>query len=541
MLFHETGSLWAIVASSFVSLKFSLLGTGRGLRMLVGLALAVSFRMNRSGGSLNRVEEFGGAGGVSPTSQPERVGEGSPATCIRPEAPLPQDVEKLLSLLPPGYRLVKTTPAGERILDAFADGNAGITPLQRAVTRTIPTPAYSFKDFCLDKFLSAKRPFGRIMAEGTFENTERILAQLEREGVPTDPPDWIKFVEWIKRHPKSSAGCENHRRAMVWKSAYYRIPVPDEEWARKRLDNAKDVEVARREGRMKARVRFFRLPFSAGRLVAAEATAHAHSLNAATHRVIAYTSTYVGPRGSELYWVTNGDYDAQLNSLHSWQPKKKSYRDVQPPEDYALGSLLDPSIAWYRTYVRPKLDPDGQYGGPTDRLFLFWDAEIGHGRPWPTEEAYAQFVERGIDAVLGPNTPGPHGWRRLCATLRYRYGWTIEQIASFLDDTDGVVRKSYIDWKWINRVGIIRPEAGVSRPLIPRLRVGQTFGVPESFLGKDYPRAGRRRQGMTQAPTNEVATRGLGPKIPNKPPEIPRRIAVDAARFELAASPMPRE
>ena len=435
------------------------------------------------------------ARGGATVAPPGRVGETDRPYSIRPfvtQAQLPVEVQRLLALLPPEYRLVRVNEAGERILEAFAQSDAGITPLARAEPRVIQPPEYSFRDFCLDRYLPAKRPFGRTMSPGTFEHTERMLVQLESEGVSVHPPDWQQFLAWIRAHPKTAAACENQRRALVWQSAYYGVPVPDEPWARKRLDNKRDVEVARREGKLRARTRFFRLPSDLLRLVAADAKAHVHALNAATHRVIVYTSVYAGPRGTEPFQWRLGDYDPQLGTLKSWQPKKQARREVQPPEDYAFGSMLDPSLSWYLQHVRPKIDAEGKFQAPDDPVLLFWDERQGAARPWETERAYSQFVERGISAILGANAPGPHAFRRACATLRVRYGWTAEQVAAFLDDTDKVVRDSYVDWAWINRVGIMRPPEATQRPKVPRLRPDQTFEAPKPLLGKNHPRLGPR-------------------------------------------------
>lgn len=478
---------------------------------------------------------LGGCGGEADTRRPARGGGSrepnsnpdtspAPATVAQPSSTLPPEVEEALRRLPPGFRVVRASPDGERLLDALASaGAAGISRVDPASSRVLAPPEHSFRAFCLDRYLRARRPSGRVLrTEGSYEHLERMLRQMgyaDDDGEPLRPPDWYgQFLPFIRDHPKTAAACENHRRALVWWSAYYGVDVPDETWARSRLDAKEDVASARRAGKMRARTRFFRLPVDLWSLVAADARPHAHPLNRATFRVIAYTNAYAGFRGGEPYHWTNASLDLELGTLTGYQPKDGTYRTAQPPEPHALGSLNDPSLAWYVRHVRPRLDPHGAHDGPDDPLLLFYDERDGRGRPWPSEHAYEQFVQRGLTAILGASArPGPHGWRRACVTLRLRYGWTIEQVANYVGDTPGVVQASYADRAWLNRVGVLRPPKGEERPLVPLLRKGQTFGVPESILHKGTaraPRAPDRGQGRTRRDGREGDRREKTPASP---------------------------
>lgn len=457
-------------------------------------------------------------GGGRITSRPlGRGGESSTSTLIRPQPTqsIPEEITRLLSLLPPGTLLVRPTAAGEAILaGAEAGGLIAVYGSTSRTERPIEPPAFAFRDYCLDRYLpGVRRPNkgNRPLSPGTFAHQERIAAQLRAAGVQTDPPDWAAFGQFIRSHPKTAAACENHRRTLVWKSAYWGVPIPDEPWARKRLDNREDVAVARRAGKMRARARFLRLPDDVLALVSPKRSAYPDALNAATFRAIAYTSLYVGPRTAEPRDWRLADYDERLGVLRCWQEKKSDVREVQPPEPYALGSLLDPSLSWYLKYIRPKADPQDRFSSPDSPIFLFRPHGASEGRPWPTSRAYAQFMERGMDAILGagPQNPGPHSLRRACATLRRFFGWSVDQVADFIGDTPEATRNSYIDRAWLNRVGTHPVPAGVTRPLLPRLRGNQTFGLPP--LGHGVRAALRRRKEATRKQRMKVIRTGPEP------------------------------
>lgn len=396
-------------------------------------------------------------------------------------------------------------------LRRVADALAGATSPPASVL-DVPTPHdCTFETFCTDRLTDARRPFGRVLSRGTYRNSRRLLRAMgyldfDADGnvTPLRPPDWAEFRETLRKHPKGPQSFENHRRALVWWSAYYRAPVPDEVWAKRRLDDRGSVEEARRAGRMKERIRFFR-PNHLQRLVAKDAPSFSHPLNRETHRTICYTSVYVGPRGGEPWHWRLRDFDEKLGRLDVWAEKQKKRRAVSPPEEYALigrgkdehGNPVfrDPTLARYLREVRPFLDPEGRFSSPDDPIFLFVAEHTGrvevfesdetkqrHG--WPTAEAYRQFVSRGIDRVLGKNRAGPHGFRRACATLRYRHGASVEQIATFIGDEENTIKDSYLDREWLASPGVsVLPAPRYGLAKIPRLR-------PDQFISHGRPPRG---------------------------------------------------
>lgn len=339
----------------------------------------------------------------------------------------------------------------------------------------------SFRAFCLDRLAEADRPNGRVMSLGTFENTARHLRRmgyLDDDGAPVRPPDWNEFRELLRKHPRGPQSLDNQRRALVWWSAYHRVPVPNEPWAKRRLDDRASVEVAKREGRMKERVRFFRIPQDPIALVDPARRAHPDVLNAMTFRCIAWSASYTGPRGSEFWHLRHRDAArVDRGIVNIWAEKQKKRRPVVPPEPWAVSSLLDPTIAHYLKHVRPLLDPNQEYMGPDDPVFLFRPHGADVGRPWPTPSAFRQFLDRGIHTIVKDRSPGAQAWRRFCATIRVRNGWSVEQVALFIGDTPKVIESSYVDWEWLALPGVGIRRSFEERPRVPRLRKNAINGT----------------------------------------------------------------
>lgn len=77
------------------------------------------------------------------------------------------------------------------------------------------------------------------------------------------------------------------------------------------------------------------------------------------------------------------------------------------------------------------------------------------------------FMQNGLRRSLGYPI-GSHSLRRLCATLRHIYGGSAEEAAEHLDDTEAVVRKSYIDEGYVRKVGR-RTAAPGERPALQQV------------------------------------------------------------------------
>lgn len=164
---------------------------------------------------------------------------------------------------------------------------------------------------------------------------------------------------------------------------------------------------------------------------------------------------------------------------------------LRSSEPYAIGPGPWPSLWWYLKQVRPKIDPSKRFGGVDAPVFLYVDHKTGDARSWfgnhytrkaeerekDAEHAFSVWVGKRIRAVLGPGAPGPHLFRRACATFRVREGWSIEAVSAFLDDTKSVVEASYVDRRFLNFAGVNRPPRGVDRPLLPRLQPGSNYGI----------------------------------------------------------------
>lgn len=317
----------------------------------------------------------------------------------------------------------------------------------------------SWEAFCTDADLEWERPKGfNVMKHSTFEYRERIRRQLVKEGVQLDPPDLASANAWLdgkKATGRSKASFEHHRRVFEDVLLYYGEPVPlawSKPWGTK-----KTLDRARSEGKLRKYNRFLRDGI-ADLQRALKAKPWKNEKNVAMFRHALFLCFLAGPRGSEPATLRLADVLPQRHIIENFfQEKKSESRDVVIPEAWFWNGPAN-SVRDYLAYVRPAL-----VGDKPDPGTYFVNSE---GNPY-TEAAWRQFMQNGLRGSLGYPI-GPHALRRLCATMRYVYGWDFESIAAHLDDTEGVVRASYVDEGYVRRVGR-QPSPHAPRPSLPQV------------------------------------------------------------------------
>lgn len=270
-----------------------------------------------------------------------------------------------------------------------------------------------------------------------------------------------------------AAGFEHHehtRKALVafaWFEGLTDEKTP--KFIRGKWNTKKAVGLAKSEGRMEERERFLRVPDELSAMLAKrphvdhlsqhmargwEKRAARH--NDATFRTITACGPYLGPRASEWATLRVEEIDFERCTIVGWEQPKKDWkpRTVVLPrgERFVFDGhpRLFPSLKAYiegsRSLVAQKEYRDE---GP---VFL-----TDEGLPYKVTHygsTIAPFISTAMKRSLGPAAPGPHAYRRACATMRYVRGWDLEGrdgIAVFLDDEPETVKKSYIDWTYVQQ------------------------------------------------------------------------------------------
>lgn len=328
----------------------------------------------------------------------------------------------------------------------------------------------SWEAFCTDADLEWERPKGfNVMKATTFEYRERIRRQLVKEGVQLDPPDVASANAWLDRKKaegRSRASFEHHRRVFEDVLLYYGETVPlawSKPWGTK-----KTLDRARSEGKLRKYNRFLR-DGVADLQRALKARPWKNDDIVAMFRHALLLCFLAGPRGSEPAALRRADVLAERRVIENFfQEKKSESRNVVIPEAWFWTGPAN-SVRDYLAFVRPAL-----LRGRPDPGTYFVNSE---GRPY-TQKAWRQFMQNGLRKALGYPV-GPHSLRRLCATTRYVHGWDYESIAAHLDDTEGVVRASYVDEGYVRRVG------RHASPLTPRPSLPQVWQMVKALHGKE--------------------------------------------------------
>lgn len=331
----------------------------------------------------------------------------------------------------------------------------------------------SYKDYCLDDEVEVDRVFGGIIEVSTYEHEMRMLNQMKADGVPMDPPSWDAFMAWVNAHPKGRAGLDNQRRAYARYCGYFGIEVP--RFAKKRWDTERAVEKGRREGVLRERNRFFENgPWDILRLLRANPYSD-QDLNDEFHHAV-MLCVLAGPRGGEPHFLRTEDMVPERRVIRNWmQTKKMTGRTITIPEPWFWDGP-GPTVKFHLERTRPKLATRAK--GVDDHYFLNdW------GKGYSTAHTWANALRRPITKVLG-YAIGPHAFRRTCATLRYTWGWNLEEVAEFLDDKPKTVDGHYIDHTWVRHVGRRNlHRRGESPPVLPYL-----WNLPK-LLDLDVPNA----------------------------------------------------
>jgi integrase len=371
------------------------------------------------------------------------------------------------------------------IEDATRRALAGIAmPVVPAAQFSVPSPALAsrgvadsgvtYRDYCTDDALDVDRLFGGVIEPSTFEHEERLLRQLEKEGVPLSPPSLEAFNAWAASHPRGRAALDNHRRAYVRYLGYHGVSVPAS--MLKRWDNKRAVAKAARQGLVRPREKHFKGgPLDVLKLLRARPWRE-DCLNEAFHHLVALACV-TGPRSSEPFELLVRNVDVERRSIADWWQEKKDYpRRVDVPEAWLFNGP-GPSVKWYLETVRPKFEPSPDEG----RYFL-----STKGVPYSDAQAWRISVGRGIERSLGYPI-GAHAFRRFCATIRTVYGWSLPQVAEFLDDTERVIETRYVDWSFVRAVGIRHKSDPNERPAIPPL-----WNVPKDLENRREARENTR-------------------------------------------------
>lgn len=378
-----------------------------------------------------------------------------------------------------------------------------------------------------------EHPDDRPAAEGLKESTAKSYARLLRQiGLETkdneqslfeEPPDWLSILDWRDDPRKGGkARLETHRRALQWLAAWWgqggleAPPFIRRVWATK-----KTIAKARESGTMRERYKFLRLPSDIETLLGAHPyEAEARTTTAwcrgarykrailhrdATWRAMVLLAFYTGSRPGELRTLRLSNYQPLRGGIVGWrQPKDGGVsRDVAIPETFVWHSPHDASLDHYLKHVRPKV-ATSQSG---DAFFL-----THTGRPF-TESSVLDFVGRGMHLTLGQDSTGGHGLRRACATYRYHYGWTLEEIATLLHDSEAVVASSYIDWTWIRSPQGEPRRAPKPRPKLPHLRPRASWLDRRGELAAKYPTTGAALRRLRSRANQEMLSEST-PAIP---------------------------
>jgi len=309
----------------------------------------------------------------------------------------------------------------------------------------------------MDHDLEFDRPRGfNVMSRETFEYRERMRRKLVRDGVQLDPPDLASANAWLQRRTSSGAAkasLEHYRRIVEDVLLYYGEEVPLQ-WSRP-WGTKKSLAKARSEGKIQTRTRFLRNGVADLNLaMKAKPWKNAHIVAMFQHALL--FCLLAGPRGAEPARLRVADVRPERNTIENFfQQKKSTSRNVVIPERWFWrGPAHD--VEHYLTHVRPKLVAQMQDPGT---YFVSSEGTAYRDHSW------RMFMQRGLHHALGYPIGG-HSLRRLCATLRYIYGWDIASVAEHLDDTEQVVRESYLDEGYIARVGR-RAVASTEKPPLP--------------------------------------------------------------------------
>lgn len=317
---------------------------------------------------------------------------------------------------------------------------------------------HTYRAYCTDDALDVHRPFGNVLNDHTFSCEERLLRQLHRDGIPLDPPDAAAFMAWVERHEKGRAGLDGHRLAYARLLGYYGLyipPIMHRSW-----DTQRAVDRALHEGRPLRRFNrhLKNGPLDVLKLLAARPFEDPH-MNEQFHHAISLLCL-TGPRSSEPrdLLLTNVR-PGEMRIVDWWQEKKDSYRSIFVPERWFWDGP-GPSVDNFLKDIRPQFEP----AADEPRYFL-----SSKGEGYATPNAWRVRMGVAVSRILGYPV-GPHTFRRFCATMRYVYDWSEEQIAEYLYDTPEVVRGSYIDYDFARRVGRRHAKsASNERPALPPL------------------------------------------------------------------------
>lgn len=358
-----------------------------------------------------------------------------------------------------------------------------------AATMALPVKAEgSFMDFATTLQSERPRPSGQGIERSTAEVYERKIRQMAREIHDGEDhfwrygPDWSQIMTWANRGGDlERATRDGHRKALAWLAAYWgqygpqgrdQPPFIAESWAPTKLRTR-----AQEAGIMTQYADHFDLPRHIQEMLAA--TPNEDNLrktkawgNRQHRREVRYLDDlfhtlvlfdfYTGARVSELAQLKQENYRPDLDGFVGWRQTKKhgKERAFVVPETAVLHSRVDPSIDRYLIHVRPKV---ARSDAPTDALFLNTE-----GRAF-TPKTLRKFLSESIHAVLGPAVPGPHGFRRGCATWRFHHGWTLTEVARFIDDTEQTTQ-GYLNRVWLEANEATSVKTRQPRPRTPLIR-----------------------------------------------------------------------
>lgn len=356
--------------------------------------------------------------------------------------------------------------------------NAGCAPRR---------PDVSFMEFATMEEYPDERPSLAGIAPSTAAHYATMIRQIARETTGdaqiyfAAPPDWLRIMAWRDDPARGGkARLESHRKSLMWLASWWgQGDANKPPFIRQRWNTEKNIAKAIAAGTFRRRLRFLRVPSDVSRLLHARPNedrllvsprwkrprwrAPARYLDS-TWLTMVFLSVYTGCRPSELATLRLRDYQPDRGGITNWaQPKDHGKpRDVSIPEHFVWHSAVDPSIDHYLQYVRPRVATRSS----PDSLFL-----TKTGRRW-NQKVVTSFMSTCMRDVLGDLNTGGHGLRRACATFRYRHGWSIEDIAQLLDDSETVISESYLDWTWLRSLPEGTIQRRKSRPAVPRIRPG---------------------------------------------------------------------